>query len=119
MMTMIKILRHERQLPVGKLAAEHQHMTAHIAAMRDAQDLLGRLHDLQVLLASGRDVQASLLPADFDALRDLESLADAIERDCRQLHARYVRDRVTLIAIADQLGEGKPRAVSAYRRVSA
>jgi hypothetical protein len=44
---------------------------------------------------------------DLTAWRDLGSLVHVVENDCRQLHARYMRDRTELIAIADRMGAGK------------
>lgn len=75
-----------------------------VAALKAAQDLLGRLHDCEVLIAWGRDAQASLFPPDVITWREVRSLVYAVEVDCRQMHALYMRDRAGLIAIADRLG---------------
>jgi CHAD domain-containing protein len=91
---------------------------ADVAALKTGQDLLGRLHDLDVLLEWGRDVQASLSPPHLTVWRELGSLVHAVELDCRQLHARYMRDRAKLIAIADRMGLGKPDASAADRRAA-
>jgi CHAD domain-containing protein len=88
--------------------AGRRRVTADIAVLKAAQDLLGRLHDLEVLLAWERDVQASSSPPDLTARRELGSLVHAIEDDCRRLHARYMSDRASLIAIADRMGAGRP-----------
>jgi CHAD domain-containing protein len=108
----LKKLRYAAELS-GDTA--RQQTTTDVAALKTAQNLLGRLHDLEVLLAWVRDVQASLSAPDFAALRDLQSLAYAVERDCRQLHARYLRDRVKLLAIADRLGGGRRQTVASGR----
>ena len=91
---------------------------ADIAALKSAQDLLGRLHDLEVLLERARQVQALLLPPDLTAWRELGRLAHAVEDDCRQLHARYMRDRARLIAIADRMGAHRPYAASIDHRAA-
>jgi hypothetical protein len=45
------------------------------------------------------------------AWKALGALVHAVEDDCRQWHARYMRDRLVLIAIADRLGASKPQTV--------
>jgi CHAD domain-containing protein len=82
----------------------HDRTSADLRVLKGAQDVLGRLHDLEVLLEWVRQVQASLSTPDLTAWRDLGSLAHAIEDDCRLLHARYMRDRARLTAIADRMG---------------
>ena len=71
--------------------------------LRRVQDILGRLHDLQVLIDRAREVQASLAPADLTARRELDVLVMALEEDCRRLHGRYMRDRDTLLALCARL----------------
>lgn len=57
--------------------------------LRKAQNTLGQLHDLQVLLAHVAAVQAE--PARRPATdAGLEIIAGALERECRHLHGRYV-----------------------------
>jgi CHAD domain-containing protein len=92
---------------------ERRRVTADIAALKSAQDPLGRLHDLQVLLTSARDVHASLSPPDLTLWRDLGLLVRAIEGECRSLHARYLCERAKLLAIADRIGAAKPRVEAA------
>jgi CHAD domain-containing protein len=98
--------------------AGHRRVTADVAVLKGAQDLLGRLHDLEVLLAWERGVQASSSPPDLTAWRELGSLVHAIEDDCRHLHARYMRDRAALVAIADRMGAGRPSAAGVGRRAA-
>jgi hypothetical protein len=92
---------------VAEVAAEASgKRTAVIVALKAAQDLLGRLHDLEVLLVRARETQAALCPPDLPVWRDLGSLGHTVEDDCRQLHARDMHDRTKLIAIANQLRAG-------------
>jgi CHAD domain-containing protein len=104
----------------GELATEvgSRRMTADVAALKRAQDLLGRIHDLEVLVAWGRGVQASLSPPDLTAWKELGSLVHAVEDDCRHLHAQYMRDRTTLIVIADRTGATRPHSAVAGRRAA-
>jgi CHAD domain-containing protein len=76
-----------------------------IAVLKTAQDLLGRLHDLEVLIERVRHEQPLPSPPALTVWHDLGSLVDALEEDCRALHARYMRQRVKLLAIADQVGD--------------
>jgi CHAD domain-containing protein len=99
----LKKLRYAAELSTE---AGSRRLTADVAALKAAQDLLGRLHDLEVLLEWGRKVQASLSLPDRTTWRELGLLAHAIQNDCRQLHARYMHDRVRLIAIAHRMGAG-------------
>src|SRR5262245_1708965 len=87
--------------------ARGQRANGEIAILRDAQDLLGRLRDLQVLVERARHEQASLSVPAVRAWRELGSLVDAVEDDCRALHARYMHGRSKLIAIADRVGHVK------------
>jgi CHAD domain-containing protein len=104
----------------GELAAEatHKRVAAHIAVLKAAQDRLGRLHDLEMLLVRAREAQATLSPPDLTVWRDLGSLVHAVEDDCRQLHARYMRDRADLVAIANRMGASTREAQPVGRRTA-
>ncbi len=90
---------------------------ADLRRLKGAQDLLGRMHDLQVLTTRARDAQASLAPSDLEASRALDAVVALLEIDCRQLHARYVRERSAVGAIAERLA-GRSR-VAVPRRTAA
>jgi CHAD domain-containing protein len=66
------------------------HASRHVGTMKRAQDLLGRLHDLQVLQAHAAAVQAEGSPARHASHPALEAMATHLEDSCRGLHARYV-----------------------------
>ncbi|HJZ75067.1 MAG TPA: CHAD domain-containing protein [Vicinamibacterales bacterium] len=78
---------------------------ADLRAFKRAQDLLGRMHDLQVLIERVRQVQASLVPPNIAVWRELDALMVSLEDDCRRLHARYMRTREDLAAIAARLAD--------------
>jgi CHAD domain-containing protein len=84
--------------------ARHQRTTPDLDALRSAQDLLGHLHDLEVLLARANGLHASAPPSDFAGSHQLASLISTLEEDCRRLHARYMHDRAQLMAIASRMG---------------
>jgi len=90
---------------------------ADIRTLKRGQDLLGRMHDFQVLIDRVRQLQASLAPPSVAVWRDLDALMEMLEDDCRRLHARYMRVRDELAEIADRLGadNAPPRSHAARR----
>jgi len=68
-----------------------------VKTLKSVQDLLGRQHDLEMLLLWARQVQVST--PERASWHELASLASAIEGDCRKLHARYVRERSALTSV--------------------
>lgn len=83
-----------------KPEAQQPRAARDIASLKSSQDLLGRLHDYQVLIACAREMQESQAGPDPGASREVGALVRTLERDCRQLHARYLRNSSILIAIA-------------------
>lgn len=75
---------------------------ADLRVLKRGQALLGRLHDLQVLIERVRQTQASLTPPSVTVWRNLDALMDSLEDDCRRLHARYMRMRDALGAVAER-----------------
>jgi len=63
---------------------------AHVHTIKRAQELLGKLHDLQVLQRHVAAVQSSPPQRRAQSRAALEDLARHIEGQCRQLHGRYV-----------------------------
>jgi CHAD domain-containing protein len=78
---------------------------ADLRMLTRGQELLGRMHDLQVLIDRVRQTQASLTPPSVTVWRDLDALMTSIEDDCRRLHARYMRTRDALGAVAERRSE--------------
>jgi CHAD domain-containing protein len=112
----VKKLRYALELSM-QLAGEKS--GADLRALKRAQDILGRMHDLQVLIERVRHVQASLAPPNVTVWRELDALMASVEDDCRRLHARYMRLRDTLMALTSALA-ARPQApaprVAATRR---
>jgi CHAD domain-containing protein len=79
------------------------HVRQDIVVLRRAQDALGRMHDLQVLVDRVRTVQATVAPPTVAVWRSLDALVRQLDDDCRRLHARYMRARPALAAIAERL----------------
>ena len=87
-----------------------------LQTLKRAQELLGRMHDLQVLIDWVRDAQASLTPPNLVVWRELDGLVLALDESCRRLHARYVREREAVRAVCDQLVMSPRSAVRRSQR---
>ena len=104
-----------------EVAVDVVHVTSSpdLKQLRRVQDVLGRLHDLQVLIDGARDVQAALTPPDITGWRELDRLVVALEEDCRRLHGRYMHDRDALLAmcmrLSGRLAEGRNHKVKVRR----
>ncbi|HWW88248.1 MAG TPA: CHAD domain-containing protein, partial [Vicinamibacterales bacterium] len=96
----VKKLRYACELPAEIMAAR---TTAELRVLKRSQEVLGRMHDLQVLIDRVRQVQATLTPPNIAVWRGLDRLVSALDDDCRRLHARYMRSRPPLEAIVDRL----------------
>ena len=81
----------------------HSRSTARLNRLKHQQDLLGRVHDLEVLIDRTREVQASLPAANRRAMSELNSLIRALEDECREGHVEYMRGRPALLKICDAL----------------
>jgi CHAD domain-containing protein len=75
---------------------------ADLRALKRGQDLLGRVHDAQMLIEQVRETQASLAPPSVTVWRELDTVIASLEDDCRRLHARYMRTRDALAAVAQR-----------------
>jgi CHAD domain-containing protein len=71
--------------------------------LKREQELLGRLHDLQVLIDRVRRVQGSVTPPDLVVWRDLDAVIRDLETSCRRLHAKYMHNRPALLQLCDRL----------------
>ena len=67
-----------------------------LAALKRAQDLLGRMHDLEVLIARTRAVQGSPQAPNLRLSGDLDQLVRRLEMECRLLHGHYMASRAQL-----------------------
>jgi CHAD domain-containing protein len=88
---------------------------ADLRVLKRVQDLLGRMHDLQVLIERVRQVQASLTPPNLTVWRELDAVMVTLEDDCRRLHARYMRMRSDVAAIAARPGGLQTGAGGSHR----
>lgn len=90
--------------------------TAKLRTMRNMQDLLGRMHDLEILIARTRAVQGAPGAPNLKISGELDRVVRRLENECRQLHGQYMTARHALLAICDHAiaaAAGKPAADAA------
>ena len=76
---------------------------ARIRTLKGAQDLLGRMHDLEVLIARIRALQGSDQAPNLKLSADLDRLVRRLETECRQLHVRYMVFKQKLLDVCDHV----------------
>ena len=81
---------------VGRIRVDKE-----IDALRDAQDTLGRLHDLQDL-QSAVDTVAAEPPAHRSARRALAGMSGALAAECRRIHAEFLLTEPHLAEVAQR-----------------
>ena len=77
--------------------------TAGLNRLKTEQDLLGRMHDLEILIDHARDVQGTLNPRDRRGMSELNKLIRVLEDECREGHAAYMRGRAALVKLCDSV----------------
>lgn len=73
----------------------------HLTRLKVLQDLLGRVHDLEILIDRARGVQAALPGRSRRAMAELDSLIRVLEDECREGHAAYMHGRPALLKLCD------------------
>ena len=76
---------------------------AGLARLRAEQDMLGRMHDLEILIDKARGVQGTLNPRDRRGMSELNKLIRVLEEECREGHAAYMRGRLGLLELCDKI----------------
>jgi CHAD domain-containing protein len=76
---------------------------ASIRTLKRAQDLLGHIHDLEVLITRTRAVQGSPDASDLKLSADLDRLVRKLENECRRLHGHYIALRPRLMTLCDRI----------------
>ena len=83
--------------------------TMRVRTLKRVQDLLGRMHDLEMLIARTRAVQGRSEAANLSLSADLDRLVRRLENECRRLHARYMNERKALLRICDHVSAREAR----------
>ena len=77
-----------------------------LTRLRTEQDMLGRMHDLEILIDKARGVQGRLNPRDRRGMSELNKLIRVLEEECREGHATYMRGRQALLELCDKVIAG-------------
>jgi CHAD domain-containing protein len=77
--------------------------TTQLNRLKAQQDLLGRMHDLEILIDRARGVQTTLTPRDRRGMAELKQLIRVLEEECRDGHAAYMRARPALLKMCDAI----------------
>jgi CHAD domain-containing protein len=109
----IKKLRYATELATEIAGAR---ATQDLKILRRAQDALGRLHDLQMLIERVREAQAALTPPSVPLWRALDALVTTLDNECRRFHARYMRVRPDLQAVAARLARTQAEVAHGHAR---
>ena len=102
---------HEVRIAVKKLRyalelaqnASSSRTSARLRLLKTTQDLLGRMHDLEVLIARTRGIQSSPGASSLKVSADLDRLVRRLENECRQLHGQYMAIRRGLLNLCHRL----------------
>lgn len=86
---------------------------AALRTLKRAQDQLGRMHDLEILIARTRAVQGSSTAANLRLSGDLDKVVRRLETECRTLHGHYMASRSALIAICERVEAAPERRAAA------
>jgi len=73
-----------------------------VRRLKEIQEVLGRLHDLEVLGAAIQDLTAPVATRDDPTGGALEALRLSLDRECRELHSQYVASRESLLAVCEE-----------------
>jgi CHAD domain-containing protein len=95
----------------------HSRSTARLNRLKIQQDLLGRMHDLEILIDRTRGVQEALPAKDRRGMAELDALVRVLEDECREGHAAYMRARPSTLKLCDAVieaadGHGRPNAAA-------
>jgi len=79
----------------------HSRPTAGLTRLKTQQDLLGRMHDLEILIDRTRGVQETLPANDRRGMSELDALVRLLEDECREGHAAYMQARPAMLKLCD------------------
>ena len=83
-------------------------VTARITQLKRLQDLLGEMHDFEILIDRTRQLQAELAASDRPLALELDRLVRALEGECRQRHAVYMRRRASILRLCALVAASEP-----------
>jgi CHAD domain-containing protein len=77
--------------------------TARVTQLKRLQDLLGRMHDYEMLIDRTRQVQAEIAGSDRKLTAELDTIIRTLEAECRADHATYMRRRPAVLKLCHLL----------------
>jgi len=83
--------------------------TARIRTLKRVQDLLGRMHDFEMLIARTRAIQSCAGAPNLRLSGDLDRLVRRLETECRRLHVCYMNERTSLQRICNYVSAREAR----------
>jgi len=89
-----------------------------IRTLKRNQDVLGRLHDVQVLVERIHRMQSALAQPDLTTWHKIDTLVASLENDCRRLHAKFMRQRSGIRAICERVSRAAEAAPHARRAMA-
>jgi len=90
----------------------HSRSRLHLSRLKTQQDLLGRMHDLEMLIDRARAVQAALPAGDRQGMAELSALIRMLEDECRDGHAAYMHARPAMLKLCDAVVEAAEQSRS-------
>ena len=88
-------------------------VTARITQLKRIQDLLGQMHDYEILIDRTRQLQADVAGSDRRLSSELDALIRTLEDECRQMHGTYMRRRASIAQLCVRLQADHERSASA------
>ena len=73
----------------------------HLSRLKTQQNLLGRMHDLEMLIDRARAVQAAMPARNRRGMADVNALIRVLEDECREGHAAYMHARPAMLKLCD------------------
>jgi CHAD domain-containing protein len=103
-----------RTLRTTRASGSARAMSARLRLLRQTQDLLGRMNELEVLIARMRALQGTPTVTGLRVSADLDDLVRRLENECRVLHGQYMAAREHLLMVCDhaEASNRKQRRVS-------
>lgn len=89
-----------------------------VKQLKRHQDTLGRLHDLQLLIDRIRGLQPAIAQPDVIAWRKIDGVINALEDECRRMHAKFVRQQSEIREICDRITRAAEKAPRPRRAIA-
>jgi len=93
-------------------------LASDVKTLKKTQDILGRLHDLQVLIDRVRQIQPAVTLPDLTTWRKMDGLVTALENDCRRLHAKFVHRQGQVRAVCERVARADASKPAGKRAVA-